>query len=519
MVRLRLSSVYRRVSLAVSLFGVHLFEDPNDLFMKISQKLRSKSLPVPVLKPPTPNRKAEQLFEVGELSESAALFARSGILGRSRARKIRRQTEELAMPIRKSTQLEKEIELSDVNVLFYLTNSKPFTQSGYTERTQQLLTSLKNEGINVRGVTRLGYPVVIGAFPLEEKTVVDGIVYMRLLPTKYPILKSEQTDLAVEMLVREARVFNATILHTTTDFKNAIVVSRAAEILGIPWIYETRGELHKTWLSKRPGTVQSKAKHSEFYRAAERKELEAMECAAAVVQLSQVSKKQAIAQGINEDKIAVVPNAVSTRELCREYSKFDIRDELGLDKDQKIVGSVTSLVQYEGLDDLISAVALLPEVHCLIVGDGEARPELEALSQNLQLTDRVHFVGKMPSDTIWKWYAALDVFAIPRKDHEVCRTVTPIKTLLAQANGVPVVASDLPALREVTGGNAMYTPSENPQELARTITKLLTADDKLLDSLREQAANWVSTRTWRANSQRLEALYAQGTPDNGLLDE
>src|SRR5699024_12213363 len=67
-----------------------------------------------------------------------------------------------------------------------------------SERTQQLLTSLKNEGINVRGVTRLGYPVVIGAFPLEEKTVVDGIVYMRLLPTKYPILKSEQTDLRSE---------------------------------------------------------------------------------------------------------------------------------------------------------------------------------------------------------------------------------------------------------------------------------------------------------------------------------
>ncbi|WP_394718798.1 glycosyltransferase family 4 protein [Corynebacterium sp. L4756] len=407
------------------------------------------------------------------------------------------------------------MELSDVNVLFYLTNSKPFTQSGYTERTHQLLTSLKNEGINVRGVTRLGYPVVIGAFPLEEKTVVDGIEYSRLLPTKYPKLKSEQTDLAVEMLVREARDFSATILHTTTDFKNAIVVSRAAEILGIPWIYETRGELHKTWLSKRPDNLQSQAKHSEFYRAAERKELEAMENAAAVVQLSQVSKKQSIAQGIDENKIAVVPNAVSTRELGREYSKFDIRDELGLDKHWKIVGSVTSLVQYEGLDDLIRAVALLPEVHCLMVGDGEARPELEALTKHLELTDRVHFVGKKPSDTIWKWYAALDVFAVPRKDQEVCRTVTPIKTLLAQANGVPVVASDLPALREVTGDHAAYAPAENPKELANAIAQLFLAENQQLDNLREKARNWVSTRTWRANAQRLKTLYTQSSLNGG----
>lgn len=505
----RLNSGFRRISLAVSLFGVHLFEDPNDLFIKISQKLRSKCLPVPAIKFPTLNQKAEQLFEVGELSESAALFARSGFRGRARARKIKRQIEEFVMPMRKSVQLEQELNLSNVRVLFYLTNSKPFTQSGYTERTHQLLTSLKNQGMHVRGVTRLGYPVVIGSFPLEEKTVIEGIEYVRLLPDKYPKLKSEQINLAVEMLVRAAQDFNATILHTTTDFKNAIVVSRAAEVLGIPWIYETRGELHKTWLSKRPDNLRSQAKHSEFYRAAERKEMEAMEHSAAVVQLSQVSKKQSIEQGIEENKIVVVPNAVSTKELGREYSTFDLRDELGLDRNQKIVGSVTSLVQYEGLDDLIRAVALLPEVHCLFVGDGEARPKLENLSQQLELTDRVHFVGKKPSDEIWKWYSALDVFIVPRKDQEVCRTVTPIKTLLAQANGVPVVASDLPALREVTGGNAVYTPAENPQELANAISNLFSAENRLLDALRERAKNWVSTRTWRSNAQRLQSLYTQ----------
>src|SRR5699024_5540972 len=143
-----------------------------------------------------------------------------------------------------------------------------------------------------------GYPVVVGAFPLGEKTVIDEIEYVRLLPSKYPKLKEKQIELAVQMLVQAALDFNATVLHTTTDFKNAIVVSRAAEILEIPWIYETRGELHKTWLSKRPSKLQSKAMHSEFYVAAERKELEAMENAAAVVQLSQVSKNQSVEEGI-----------------------------------------------------------------------------------------------------------------------------------------------------------------------------------------------------------------------------
>lgn len=294
------SSALRRITLALSLFSVHLLEDPNDLFAKVSQKLRGKGFPVPALKISSPNLQAEKLFEIGELSRSAQLFQESGFRGRSRARKIRRQLAEFAVPIKPSARLSQNLER--INVLFYLTNSKPFTESGYTERTHQLLKALKDNGANVRGVTRLGYPVVIGAFPLYEETIVDGIEYVRLLPERFPKEKSEQIALAVQMLVDEARKFDATILHTTTDFKNAIVVSQAAEILGIPWVYETRGELQKTWLSKRPVEDQTQAMSSEFYKAASFKELEAMKSAAKVVQLSQVSQSNAVVQGVPKEK-------------------------------------------------------------------------------------------------------------------------------------------------------------------------------------------------------------------------
>src|SRR5699024_4787124 len=92
-------------------------------------------------------------------------------------------------------------------------------------------------------------------------------------------------------------------------------------------------------------------------------------------------------------------------------------------------------------------------------------------------------VGKQPATTIWKWYAALDIFVIPRKNQDVCRTVTPIKTLMAQANGVPVVASDLPALREVTGNKAIYFRAEYPQELAGAVQKYLDMDTSSINAL------------------------------------
>ena len=505
MIYSRMKSYIQRFSLVVSLFGTHFLEDPNDLFVKISQKLGALGMPVLSLRLPTPSQHGEDLYEQGQLTISAEIFEQSGIRGRARARKIRRQLAELDLPILKGKPLSSSC--NSKNVLFYLTNSKPYTQSGYTERSHFVLKSLQEHSINVRAVTRLGYPVVIGEFPIKSSLSLNAIEYRQMLPTLFPRSKERQIELAVKMLVEEARRYDADILHTTTDFKNAIVVSRAAHILGIPWVYETRGELQKTWLSKRSSGLQRIAKDSEYYVAAERKELEAMQSASALIQLSDISKRSAVSQGIEEDKIRIIPNAVSSSEIGRKFNKAEIRRELGLSENKVIVGSITSVVQYEGLDDLIRAIELLPDVHCIIVGEGESKLGLEALVDELGLGKQVQFVGKQPATTIWKWYAALDVFVIPRKNQEVCRTVTPIKTLMAQANGVPVVASDLPALREVTGNYATYFPAENPMELARNLRNVIDSNPTAIKQRADQAREWVRSRTWDSNAEKLISLY------------
>src|SRR5699024_6414371 len=105
----------------------------------------------------------------------------------------------------------------------------------------------------------------------------------------------------------------------------------------------------------------------------------------------------------------------------------------------KIVGSVTSVVEYEGLDDLVRAAACGYEETVLIVGDGVYLPVLKDLARKLGVADRVIFAGRQDNETIWKWYAAMDIFVVPRKDTLVCRTVTPIKPVMAQALGIPVI--------------------------------------------------------------------------------
>lgn len=156
---------------------------------------------------------------------------------------------------------------------------------------------------------------------------------------------------------------------------------------------------------------------------------------------------------------------------------------------------------------MIKSLSYLPEhVHALVVGDGSDKLRLERLTEELELASRVHFVGKKPLDSIGDWYKSLDVFVVPRRDSQLCRNVTPIKATQAQALGIPVVASDLPALREVTGGFAEYVAPENPKELAVKLNSVLEKGDSRSennDSLRE----WLETRTWDANASKIISIF------------
>lgn len=496
-------------TLATAMFGM-LRDDPQEFARKVKERIRLADLPVlsrvlnryvPADSEVSPQR---LLVKQGKLSEAVRCSGadRSELI----ARRAQETIDQLRAPIVPGMQLsshnsESSAQHEEPRVLFYLNNSLPHTQSGYTERSHNILTALKKQGVTLHVVTRLGYPLLVGKVPRRSIELVDGIPYERLIPTVYPRTLQARDDKAVQQLVKVAKRFRPTILHTTTEYKNAIIVSRAAKILGIPWIYEVRGELESTWLSRFPEGEQQERQQSEFYLLAHAQETAAMKAASAVVSLSEVSKKAMVNRGIAERKIIVVPNAVDESLIGKKYNQEEIRKELGL-PNTTIIGTVTSVVGYEGLDDLIRATALLPDVTCLIVGDGTARPELEKLTRDLRLSDRVIFAGHQPRESIWKWYAALDVFVLPRKDTPVTRVVTPIKALIAQALGKPVVASDLPALVEITGGDEVYVSPEHPEQLGSALRDILA-------TAKTRTNPPTSVRGWQDRTTAIRALVTR----------
>lgn len=486
-----------RVLLLASIIGRLLREDPHGFLVKAAERLRQGGVPaavIPLLRQSC--SRARDLADRGELSQAIEACGASRP-DRVLRRRLIHQLEELhATPPVPSP---RKTHSGDLRVLYLVTNSLPFTVSGYTQRTHAVGRALRARGVLIDAMTRLAYPLVVGKWVRGITQEIDGVSYHRLLPSSYPTTPCQRHAKSVEMISEWVRNHDISIIHTTTNVPNAIVASRVAQRCGIPWIYEVRGELERTWLTRLPKELQQEAETSEFYQLARAQETAYVCAADAVVALSEISRQQLITRGVLAEKIHVVPNAVDESFLTMSFDQQALREELGLPVDKIIVGSVTSVVDYEGLDVLIESMLELPDNYvALIVGDGTARPGLEQLAESLGVADRVLFVGRQPSADIAKWYAVLDVFVVPRHDTLVCRTVTPMKALSAQALGVPVVASDLPALREVTGGVETYVPPGDAVALAAAILGVKGTD---------AGKEWAATRTWSMAAASFQRIY------------
>jgi glycosyltransferase involved in cell wall biosynthesis len=406
-----------------------------------------------------------------------------------------------------------------IAVHHHLTNSLPHTQSGYTLRSHAILTAQRAAGLRLSATTRAGYPLSIGALGARGTDLVDGVGYRRLVPRSLPADHRRRLDDGVDLLVRVLEKEQPDVVHATTPWTTGDAARAAAHRLGLPWVYEVRGLPEETWAaSHATPEARDRATASERYALIRAKETELAFAADHVVTLSGTMRDELVGRGVPPERIAVVPNAVDEALLTTPaLSPAEARAELGLPVGGAVIGTVSSIVGYEGLDTVLRTVAALRsrglDVSALIVGDGVARPGLLRLAEELGISEHAHLPGRVPRDVARTYIAALDVLTVPRRPDRVTRLVTPLKPLEAMAIGRPVVASDLPALAEVLspldGGSpaGLLVSPDDVDAWADAVAGLLEEGDRR-ESLVTAGREVASERTWSRLVTRYADVYA-----------
>ncbi len=404
-------------------------------------------------------------------------------------------------------------------VLHLVGRSLPHVQTGYSVRTRYVTRCQREAGLDPHVVTQLGFPWTEAAEDAALWEEVDGIPHHRLPgPTPLPTRLDDRLDRNVDALLELVRRIRPAALHAASDYRNALLALAVGEACGIPVVYEVRGFWEDTWTSKRGGDG---ARAAVAYRWRRDRELECMRRADRVVTLAEVMREEMADRGVPPERITVVPNAVDPDAFRPAQRDQALARELGLTDGEVVVGYVSSLVSYEGVQYLIEAVAQLVArglgVRGLLVGDGEERSALEARARELGMGKHILFTGRVPHERVASYYGLIDVFVVPRTADRVCHLVTPLKPYEAMALERAVVVSDVRALREmvIPGRTGLTFRPEDACDLTDVLEPLVRSPRRR-EELGRAARAWVREhRTWTRNGERYAALYR----DLGVLGE
>jgi glycosyltransferase involved in cell wall biosynthesis len=235
--------------------------------------------------------------------------------------------------------------------------------------------------------------------------------------------------------------------------------------------------------------------------------------AAGVIALNETEAERYRELGVDEDRIAIIPNGIDLAEYPDLPARGRFREKWGIDDATKIVLYLGRLDPTKGIDLLIRSFAGVARefddaVLMLVGEDMGHNEEFRELVRSLGLDDRVIFTGFVSKEDKMAAFTDADVFATPSF------TGFPITFLEACLCGTPIVTTARGDLLTWIEGTVGYNAGYTPEEVTDAIVRLL-ADDALRARFGAQAKDLVRTRyNWQAIVREVETLYSDITGRN-----
>ncbi|MDO8604229.1 MAG: glycosyltransferase family 4 protein [bacterium] len=207
---------------------------------------------------------------------------------------------------------------------------------------------------------------------------------------------------------------------------------------------------------------------------------------------------------INKNKIICEANAVQIEDFDIALSKEEARQKLSLPNDKKVVVYTGHLYSWKGVDTLAFAATKLPKNY-LVVFVGGTPEDIRKLEDAHKRTTNILIVGWKQHSEVPIWQKAADVLVLPNtaKENISKYYTSPMKLFEYMASMRPIVATDIPSIREILGEtNAIIVLPDDPDAMAEGIKKAID-DESLTKTIIEKAYRDVELRTWKKRAGRI----------------
>lgn len=358
---------------------------------------------------------------------------------------------------------------------------------------------------NIRGL-------VNGQFDVHLVTPNDGV-----LPTEDMIEGARVTrisqDLSQNFLARATHfgkaVFNHLVLHPDYDvvhYRNiwdGLTIAQNKKRFGYKTLFEVNGLPSIELKYHYPGI------DSDLLTKIKEQEIATLHLSDAIICPSNVTRDYIASLGLPLRLVTVIPNGVSPS----DFSASPLPSREGRIPTLLYIGT---LADWQGLDVMIKALPKILEKHDVrlrIVGRGRSR-QRKVLSKQIRKTGvegSVIVQPAVPHHEIPALIAEADICVAPLgfNDRNVTQGACPIKVLEYMAGGRPLLASNLPIVRELAREDMdalLFSPND-PDDFAKQALTLLD-DFELSKRLADSASERALTKfTWHESQKKLLKVY------------
>ena len=218
-----------------------------------------------------------------------------------------------------------------------------------------------------------------------------------------------------------------------------------------------------------------------------------------IVVITEGIRSELISLGVSTEHILVAADGVDLDDFSHSESKEAARKRLGLPLDGTLAFYIGRLDPWKGVDTLYAATRYLAHhVRVVIMGEGE-----KSLKELQQTHPSIIFLGFRQYRELADNQAAADVLILPNsgKSDISAKYTSPLKLFAYMASGRPIVASDLPSLREVLSEkNAFLVAPDDPEALAEGIRYALAHPEEAAKRA-AQALGDVKRYTWESRAK------------------
>jgi glycosyltransferase involved in cell wall biosynthesis len=204
--------------------------------------------------------------------------------------------------------------------------------------------------------------------------------------------------------------------------------------------------------------------------------------------------------GVDGNKMVVAHDGIDESFFGLVATKAEARKKLDLPNEEKIVMYIGGFDEWKGVETFFAASNVCKEI--LFVAIGGSDFEISTYSKKYPL---VKFLGQKPYFDLKDNQQAADVLVIPNSNKVKLSShyTSPLKLFAHMASGVPLVVSDIPSIRRMTGdAQVTLVKPDSPEALAqgiRSVCNLIA--DKIM--LAQQMVNRARTYTWNERANRI----------------